>query len=566
MTTSTIIVPPDYVPHARAERLIAAGRLVLASASTVAIYLEPSTPARYESGTYGLLIAYTAYAVIAAVYAWHAAVPPMRWRLSSHAADLVVFSLIVYLTEGPASPFFLYFVFSLFCATLRFNWRGVVATGVAAMAIYGAMALVASGSAPDVDSSRVLIRQAYLAVTAALLVYLGIYHQSLRRELASLAAWPRELAAGLDDVLELALMHAASVVRAERVLLLWEEREEPWQHVAVASQRGFFRERVAPGTFEMSAGDELRDTSIFVRSDSESIVVYDPSGGVVSEPSVRPLDPRLRERYGIDSAIIASIHSQELAVRFIVPNIRFVTIDDLALAHIAGRLVLATLEQHFFVQQVRQNASAAERLRISRELHDGIVQSLGGVGLQLEAIRTRFAHDPAAIARLQQVQKIVEHDQRELRAIVRELRPHELRSGRTILDDELRRITERFALEWGMEVSVDAKGSEIPTRVAHELSRIVNEALSNAARHGGATRAAVEITPSAGTIRIRVTDNGRGFPFSGRFDLDHLNRMATGPRTLKERAAALGGSLTIESSSTGAVIDVSIPAFFEEAS
>jgi hypothetical protein len=108
-----------------------------------------------------------------AIVAWRSAAPTVRWRLFLHALDLVLFSAFVYLTEGPASPFFLYFIFSLFCATLRFSWRGILATGIAATAIYGAMAIVASLRDPSFDVGRVLIRETYLGVIAAFLVYFG---------------------------------------------------------------------------------------------------------------------------------------------------------------------------------------------------------------------------------------------------------------------------------------------------------------------------------------------------------------------------------------------------------
>jgi len=197
---------------------------------------------------------------------------------------------------------------------------------------------------------------------------------------------------------------------------------------------------------------------------------------------------------------------------------------------------------------------------LARELHDGIVQSLGGVGLQLQGIRAQLASEPAAVDRLTHVQRVIEHDQRELRAIVRELRPHDARDGRAILDDELQRMRERYALEWGMEVVTDAPdAAEVTARLAHELCRIVNESLANAARHGGATRAEIAVAFDGPHVRVRIADNGRGFPFTGRRELAVLERTESGPRTLKERVKALRGSLAVQSSAQGAVIEVMIP-------
>jgi signal transduction histidine kinase len=243
-----------------------------------------------------------------------------------------------------------------------------------------------------------------------------------------------------------------------------------------------------------------------------------------------------------------------------VPDVRGATADELALAHIAGRLVLATLEQFFFVQQVGQTASAEERLRISRELHDGIVQSLAGVGLRLQNLRRRLADQHEAAEEIGRLQNVLEHDQRELRTIVRELRPQDAREGGTIVNEELRRMRERFPLEWGLEVEIEmAAPINVPTRVAHDLCRIVNESLSNAARHGGASRAIVTISRSDASIGIRVADNGRGFAFAGRRDLAALEQAGQGPRTLKERVRGLGGALVVDSSTAGASIEVRIP-------
>jgi hypothetical protein len=52
VSATAVTLPPDYTPHARAERIIAAGRFVLAASLLIAVYLEPSTPARFQQATY----------------------------------------------------------------------------------------------------------------------------------------------------------------------------------------------------------------------------------------------------------------------------------------------------------------------------------------------------------------------------------------------------------------------------------------------------------------------------------------------------------------------------------
>jgi signal transduction histidine kinase len=426
------------------------------------------------------------------------------------------------------------------------------------MAIYGAMTPLASGD-PGFEASRAIIRIAYLAVITALLVYLGIYQQQLRTELASLAAWPRELTARIDDVLRVTLAHAAAVVRAPRVLLVWEDSEEPWTYAATYDAGAFRIDRVAPGTFDAPDAERFRNATVWTR-EAASLLVYDPARTIAADATGDPIGPGLRRRYDLGNAIVVSLVSETVTARFSVPNVRNATADDLALAHVVGRLVLATLDQYLFVQQVRQTAGTEERLRISRDLHDGIVQSLAGVGLRLHALRSRHAEKSDIAQELLHVQTVLEHDQRELRTLVRELRPQDPRDGQTIVAQELARMRERFPLEWGLEVELDVpEPVEMPVSLAHDLCRMVNESLSNAARHGGASRAAVALGRRDGFVEMRVADNGRGFPFDGRHDLAALEQAGVGPRTLKERARSLAGTLVVDSSSGGATIEMRLP-------
>lgn len=550
-------VTPEYAPHARAERLIALGRFILAASSLLAVYLEPSTPARYQEQTYTILVVYTIYAAAMVILAWRRPIPAPRWRLVSHVADLVLFSIFIYLTEGPASPFFLYFVFSLFCATLRFSWRGILMTAVAAIVIFGGISVAAVLLGSHAEWSRVAIREAYLAVTSALLVYLGVYQHHLRRELASLAAWPRERGENLQEEIGVALRHAASLLHSERLLLLWEEPEEPWAYAAFWTG-GITRVDRFPAHVVEAPSPAPPNVSFFVRD--SGALLFDAAEATSREAELDPIGAIVRERYQLASAIGVSLESENVSLRLFAAA-RHATVDDLVLVHVVGRLLLATVEQSLFVQQVRHVAGTEERLRISRELHDGIIQSLGGVGLQLQSIRTQLKSEATVDQRLAQVQAVIEHDQRELRTLVQALRPDDRSAdSRQAIVEQLERLKERFLLEWGVNVTVEVNvPDQVPPRFVHEVQRIVNEALANAARHGRATAVDVGVHGDERAIRVRVKDNGGGFRFKGRYDLASLEMWGAGPKTLRERISNLGGSLVIESNERGATIEAALP-------
>src|SRR5207247_668701 len=123
----------------RAERLIATGRVVLAAFSLLAVWIAPPTPAGHTNATTLLLAAYLGYALVLALVAWFAYARVLRFGLLTHALDLALFSLFVYLTEGPASPFFTYFVFALVAATLRWQSRGALWTAAMAVLAFNAV-------------------------------------------------------------------------------------------------------------------------------------------------------------------------------------------------------------------------------------------------------------------------------------------------------------------------------------------------------------------------------------------------------------------------------------------
>ena len=88
---------------------------------------------------------------------------------------------------------------------------------------------------------------------------------------------------------------------------------------------------------------------------------------------------------------------------------------------------------------------------------------------------------------------------------------------------------------------------------------MVQEALSNSARHGRSTSARVSVTDVDQTLRVVVEDNGRGFPFVGTFDFQTLLEQRLGPVLLKDRVQRLHGTMDIRSARTGVGLDIRIP-------
>jgi signal transduction histidine kinase len=101
----------------------------------------------------------------------------------------------------------------------------------------------------------------------------------------------------------------------------------------------------------------------------------------------------------------------------------------------------------------------------------------------------------------------------------------------------------------------------IDVALMREMVGMLGEAVANARRHGGARSVDIQAIVGQEGTQITITDDGRGFPFHGRFDLAELRDKGQGPRSLCERVAALGGQLSLESTQTGCRIQIRLPRY-----
>ena len=207
-------------------------------------------------------------------------------------------------------------------------------------------------------------------------------------------------------------------------------------------------------------------------------------------------------------------------------------------------------------EQDQRLAIVDERERISRDLHDGIIQSIYAVGLSLEDVPELVRDDPDEVER--RVERAIDSLHltiRDIRNFIFGLRP-ELLTG-IGLAAGLAAIAEEFRHNSMIDVELDTGELAVepePTATAHLLG-IVNEALSNVARHSGATRATVcaESEPD-GSVVVSVEDNGRGFDPADAAALGHQ-----GLANMRSRATTISATIGLASDGTGTMVEVRLP-------
>jgi PAS domain S-box-containing protein len=222
----------------------------------------------------------------------------------------------------------------------------------------------------------------------------------------------------------------------------------------------------------------------------------------------------------------------------------------------AGEALARSYEELRRLSAVMNDVREAERTRIARELHDELAQWLTALKMDVSWLSTRLPAEPAALRqRTDKMRQLLDTTVTAVRRIASDLRP-------VMLDDlglvpSIEHVAHTFSERTGVPVSLDIRTADADLRdpVATGVYRIVQEALTNIARHARATDVAVLLEVRDRTLCVRVRDNGVGLrrqPGGG--------EKSHGLLGMKERAQTLGGSATISSSPEGGtLVEIAIP-------
>jgi signal transduction histidine kinase len=347
--------------------------------------------------------------------------------------------------------------------------------------------------------------------------------------------------------------------------MAWEDREGSRLHLASWSGEKFSLTPESADAFRPLVIEALEGTSFLcpdVRA-SRPIVYYTSHSGIRRRDGM-PLHPQLLVRFDAVAVLALSLRGESLKGYLFALEKSPVTIDDLQLGEVVARHVAAHMDQFYLSQQRHRAAVAQEGLRLARDLHDGLLQSLSCANFRLESLH----HLPRGESRkiyeyVREVQHLLTAVQGDLRRFIEDLRPGSPRRPEQACDlaDRVDELCARVEQHWGLRVELrrDQRLDALPEDLEHEIYCVIHEALINAARHAQASTVQLELSKQQNQLRIVVADNGHGFPFRGHYDLAALIVAQQGPRTLKERIASLGGGLVVDSTASGARLEIALP-------
>lgn len=296
-----------------------------------------------------------------------------------------------------------------------------------------------------------------------------------------------------------------------------------------------------------------------------------------SEEARRTISPRhwsYLEQVGVHSLLIVPLQVQGRVIGTLGlsrdrSNRPYTADDRIFLQELADRAALTIQNAHLFehVEQANEQLQAlslrllevqeSERRYLARELHDEVGQLLTGLKLKLEL----SARDTSRTA-LAEIQTLVNNLMGRVRNLSLDLRP-------SMLDDlgllpALLWHFERYTVQTGVEVIFRHSGLEdqrFPPPVETAVYRLVQEALTNVARHAGVKQAQVQVWTGPDMLHLQVKDEGRGFAA----ETVLAASSSVGLRGMQERVALLGGWLMVESApGSGACLTVELPLVKDE--
>ncbi len=218
--------------------------------------------------------------------------------------------------------------------------------------------------------------------------------------------------------------------------------------------------------------------------------------------------------------------------------------EDVAVLVTAADILAGAMENVRLSRRAQEAAVLKERNRLARELHDSVTQQLFSITLTTRAARSHLEKNPQrAAAQLERLQETSAAALAEMRALIAQLRPPILSEQGlvTALQQHIASLSRREGLRVELKVTGDeryAAGLEQP------LYRIVQEALNNVVKHASASSARVVLELDSRRVRVAVADNGRGFDPA---DPALTQGRHFGLLSMRERAAEVGGTLTIQS-------------------
>lgn len=525
--------------------MIAALRAILALLALLAVYFDEAlVPAALLGLAYASLIAYGVYS--SGLLVSELSGRPLGPARAQPWLDALFYGYLIALSGSPGSPFFYFYFFAILTASLSRGFREGLGVTLLCVIVFTGLAFEAVQAGHPLDLDQALLRALNLLVLGGVLAYAGGREIASRRRATFLGELNSvsDLRASAQDALAQKLRLLCAFFGAEGCILLCrnpDSGEYAMYRVALS------KESIAqpPTRIAESAAKALLELP-----DTLSIAWN------ARRPHVDEAAEQCRRLANLlEAAHFATVpyrRQQQIAGRlYLVSDRHTFTRSEVAFLALAADQVATVVDCYAVLDELKLDVARAERSRISRDIHDSTIQPYIGLKLGIEALYRKLNPRSAMARQVKELLEMSALSVEDLRGYVAQLRGGKASAPDGGLPDRLRAQADRCRDFWGIEVELRlARELQVNDRLAAETYQLACEALSNVWRHTRATRAFVELRRNDASLVLEV-GNERCW--------DSPTQPFT-PRSIAERASALGGEVEVRLDNDGHdVVSVSVP-------
>jgi signal transduction histidine kinase len=545
-------------------RKISAMRVLLAFSALLVTYIDPSEPDRFVGPTYLALVAYGIYSIVI----WALAVRHSRTLPVTilHWLDVAWYLPLIALSGGTNSIFFFFFFFAILVASFGWGFYAGMRVTIVCAFLFTVVGYP-TAAAPGFQLNRLLLRPIELLVLGYLIAYWGgvqsrlIARLQLLREVSILSNPRFGVERTINSVLESLRSNydADSCVtilpkfQASHPIRLYGSSEEVPYQLHRTDRNG-----TKPANSSTEINDEMAHVFI-TSSPSQAIIyrnrnphelfVYDTRTNEVLTDVAAAL-PALNTFEGKSCfSVPVYYRAQPVGRVFIVGATHRFDYADIDFVLQVMEQVIGVLENIRLVDSLASDAASQERRKIAQDIHDSVIQPYIGLQFGLAAIKQKVEKREEVLNNVEELLALTNSEIVDLRSYVGGLRRGE--SPREIFLPAVRRFAAKFSEATGLQVEINGSDNlPIYDRLAAELFQMIEEGLSNVRRHSTSTYAKLDIDIKDGQLEMQLR-NAR---------LQRLGEASFSPRSIADRAAALGGQTVVYTDKNhDTVVSVQIP-------
>lgn len=535
-------------------RMMSAMRLALAGSALLIIWFDPSKPEPFLTATYATLLSYTLYSLVIYV----GSVRRIRFvpiRLL-HWIDLAWYVLLISLSGGLNSPFFFFFFFAIFTASFGrgFSW-GLRVTLISVL-LFSVVAYLIPPPQGNFEVNRFLLRYVCLLVIGYMIAYWSGAEIRLRNRLqllkeVSLLSNPRF---GIEQTIQSIIESLRGFYNADTCLLVFSKTSNgggPYYLHRVDRNETKHQKptEMTQETAWMLLLASPTQAAIYHKGAGGKTILYDVKTGRLTETILE--GSTLFNAFEGKSCLTVPVfnRNQMLGRLYLVDAKSSFEYAEIDFVLQVIKQVIPVLENIRLVDRLASEAAEQERRKIGQDIHDSVIQPYIGLQFGLAAVKQKLiSGNTDVMNEIKDLLELTEGEIQELRHYVGGLRRGE--PSQHAFLPAVRHFAAKFSDATGLKVEIDsADDLGIYDRLAAELFQMIEEGLSNIRRHSRSRYAKVAISSQNGDLILQLRNDRRKTQEEPSFT----------PRSIVDRATALGGKTVVYTDNNETVVSVQIP-------